>query len=43
MNWTKEKLAEETKDRMTKAIALRHKASTVLDEAKKQVEEMILN
>ena len=40
---TQEKLAEETKDRMTKAIALRHKASTVLDEAKKQVEEMILN
>ena len=40
---TQEKLAEEAKDRMTKATALRHEASTVLDEAKKQVEEMILN
>jgi len=40
---TQEKLAEEAKDRMTKATALRHEASTVLDEAKKQVEEIILN
>ncbi len=40
---TQEKLAEETKDRMTKAIALRHEASTVLEDAKKKVEEMILN
>lgn len=38
-----EKLTDETKDRMTKAIALRHEASTVLKQAKKQVEAMILN
>lgn len=37
-----EKLAEEVKNRMTKTIALRHEASIVLKEAKKQVEQMIL-
>lgn len=36
------KLAEEMKNRMTKAIALRHEASTVLEEAKKKVENLLL-
>lgn len=38
-----EKLAEETKNKIAKAIALKHEASTVLEDAKKKVEEMILN
>jgi len=38
-----EKLAEEVKDRMSQAINLRKEASTVLEEAKKKVEGMILN
>lgn len=38
-----EKLAKEIKDRMNKAMLLRKEADTILKEAKKKVEEMILN
>lgn len=37
------KLAEETKNRMTKAVVLRREANNILKDAKKKVEEMILD
>jgi len=38
-----EKISREVKNRMTEAISLRAEASKVLEDAKKKVEEMILN